>query len=143
MSGPSWHALLAPVPPEIVPRRGPVASPGILAGPEGGAIAGWEQLVFEMSAGATGLRIVLIVLDATGQAISASDLVLYRSGADIRQESLGGRLTPEGGFQGTRWHTVGRESAESDDTELQSTPRTPTAEEAQSMMALVADLVRR
>jgi hypothetical protein len=99
-----------------------------------------------MSAGAAGLRIVLIVLDATGRAISASDTVLYRSGADpadVRQESLGGRLTPEGTFKGTRWHTVGWESPESDDVQLQSTPGEPTDEEAQQLTALVAELVRR
>jgi hypothetical protein len=150
-----WHALLAPVPFETVPRRQPVGSPEVLASPAGAAIAGWEQLVFEMSAGAAGLRVVLIVLDATGRPISASDTVLYRSGgpaeeiaragapADIRQESLGGRFEPGGTFNGTRWHTVGREPAEDEDVQWQSTPREPSIEEAQALLALVADLVQR
>ena len=74
-----WHALLAPIPPDVIPKRQPVASPEILAEPYGAAIAGWEQLTVELSAGSAGLRHVLVVLDATGQPISASDTVLYRS----------------------------------------------------------------
>src|SRR5688500_5756145 len=51
-----WHALLAPIPADAVVSRKPVASPEILATPEGAAIAGWEQLTIELSAGAVGLR---------------------------------------------------------------------------------------
>jgi len=39
-SRPPWHALLAPLPADAVPRRQPVASPGILATPAGAALAG-------------------------------------------------------------------------------------------------------
>jgi len=51
----------------VIPRRQPVASPEILAKPEGAAITGWEQLTVDLSAGAARLRIVMVVLDATGQ----------------------------------------------------------------------------
>jgi hypothetical protein len=111
-----WYALLAPIPAEVIPKRQPVASPEILASPYGAAIAGWEQLTVELSADAAGLRHVLVVLDATGQPISISDTVLYRS--EIRtsseaagpsssaeyqfyQESIGGRIEKDGSFKGT------------------------------------------
>jgi hypothetical protein len=46
-----WHALFAALPADVVPLRKPVASPEILARPEGAAIAGWEQLMVHISAG--------------------------------------------------------------------------------------------
>jgi hypothetical protein len=105
---PAWHALLAPLPVDVTPRRRFVASPEVLATPAGAAIAGWEQLSIDLSAGAAGLRHVLVVLDGTGQPINASDAVLYRAaltttgdteaGATIQyeHESIGGRLEPDG-----------------------------------------------
>src|SRR3954449_8245189 len=104
--GPPWHGLLAPLPREAVPVRQPVASPEVLAGPTGSALAGWEQLVLHLSAGAAGLRTILVVLDGDGTLLSASDAVLYRSaretgapqgpGADtILQMSVGGRFEPD------------------------------------------------
>lgn len=96
---PSWHALFAPLPADAVPRRQPVGTPEVLATPTGAAIAGWDQIVIDLSAGGAGLRVVHLVLDGDGRVISASDMVLYRSpeaGPDdpatveIRQESVGG-----------------------------------------------------
>lgn len=124
-----WHALCALLPPEVIPRRQSVASPAVLATPEGAAIAGWEQLTVELSAGRAGLRHAMVVLDATGQPISASDTVLYRlevprtshvgeplspieNALAFSQESVGGRIEPDGTFRGTRWHTVGVETVE-------------------------------
>jgi hypothetical protein len=121
-----WHALLAPLPEDVIVRRQPVGSPEVLATPEGAAIAGWEQLTVELSAGLAGLRHVLVVLDATGQPISASDTALYRVGvskteqdadtpsesvlsAEFYQESIGGRFETDGTFRGTRWQTVGED----------------------------------
>ena len=78
VSRPSWHQLLAPLPADAVPQRGPVASPEVLAGPDGRAIAGWEQLTLNLSAGAIGLRTILVVLDAGGTPISANDGILSR-----------------------------------------------------------------
>ena len=37
-----WHALLAPLPNDVIVRRQPVASPEVLSTPEAAAIAGWE-----------------------------------------------------------------------------------------------------
>jgi hypothetical protein len=45
----AWHALLAPLPPDAIPTRQPVAPPEILARPESASIAGWRQLVVHLS----------------------------------------------------------------------------------------------
>lgn len=153
---PAWHALFAPLPADAVPRRGPVGPPEVLAKPEGAAIAGWEQLVIELSAGPAGLRIAMVVLDGAGQPISASDMVLYRtpitgaigadsSGQDIEyiQESVGGRLEPDGTFRGTRWRTVGRAPADAEDPQLEATPSEPSAGDVAGIKALVADILSR
>lgn len=153
-----WHALLAPIPPDVIPKRQPVASPEILAQPYGAAIAGWEQLTVELSAGSAGLRHVLVVLDATGQPISASDTVLYRSELpapreaakssssveyEFYQESIGGRIENDGSFRGTRWRTQGIETDPDSESRMQSTPSEPSAEDAAGIQALVTELVRR
>lgn len=146
---PGWHALLAPLPVGAVPRRQPVGSPEVLATPQGAAIAGWEQLTIELSAGADGLRHVLVVLDAAGQPISASDTVLYRREipqrrlVELRQESLGGRLELDGSFRGTRWTSVAVESPEGDELPWESTPSEPSADDVVSIKALVADVMGR
>jgi hypothetical protein len=152
-----WHALLAPIPADVIPKRQPVASPEVLAGPDGAAIAGWEQLTVELSAGAAGLRHILVVLDARGQPISASDTVLYRvervrgEAADLfspaecefYQESIGGRIEQDGSFRGTRWRTHGIETAPESEPQMESTPSEPSAQDAVRIEALVSELVRR
>ncbi len=157
---PPWHALLAPLPDDAILRRQPVAPPEILATPEGASIAGWEQVTIDLSAGPAGLRNVLVVLDATGRPISASDAVLYHSepmqeaGAngspsppapDIewRHESLGGRIEEDGSFLGTRWRSVGVEHPGEDEPRMNHEPSEPTAEEVAGLLALVAEVMRR
>jgi hypothetical protein len=152
---PPWHALLAPLPVEMIPRRRLVGSPEILATPAGAAIAGWEQLTIELSAGAAGLRHVLVVLDGTGQPISASDAVLYRSEVtrdgdadadaliEYRHESIGGRLEPDGAFAGTRWRSVAVASVDEDEPQFQSTSASPSTAEVTGLKALVEDMLRR
>ncbi|MDH4044796.1 MAG: hypothetical protein OEY20_04495 [Gemmatimonadota bacterium] len=146
-----WHTLLAPLPADAVPRRGPVAPAAITGAPEGAAIAGWEQLTLELSAGTAGLRAVLVVLDQAGQPIAASDRVLYRidHGAagdgrtEYRHATIGGRFETDGTFRGTRWHTVSSESAAGEELENRSTPSTPTAADVTALEAIVADILRR
>ena len=154
-----WHSLLAPLPHEAILCRKPVAPPEVLATPEGAAIAGWEQLTIELSAGAAGLRHILVVLDASGQPISAGDTVLYciekwrtdpaadaqqtpQRYVEILQESIGGRIEPDGAFNGTRWRTVGIETDE-EEPQLESTPSVPSATDVAAMKALVAEVIRR
>lgn len=146
---PAWHALLAPLPDDAVARRRPVGSPEILATPHGSAIAGWEQLTVDLSAGAGGLRIILVVLDGDGRPISASDAVLYRipdeTSAAVRllHESIGGRIEPDGTFRGTYWRAEGTEPAEGEEPQWDMTHSEPTAAHISGLMALVADVVRR
>jgi hypothetical protein len=158
--GPAWHELLAPLPADALPRRQRVAPPVILATPEGSAIAGWEQLTIHLSAGSIGLRHVMVVVDADGQPISASDTVLYRcevreDGAAVDQRSspegpveffqecVGGRIEQDGTFRGTRWHTVPVETPKGSDPRLESTPSQPSAADVIGIKALVAEVLRR
>jgi hypothetical protein len=149
-----WHALLAPLPADAAPRRQPVASPAVLASPEGRAVAGWEQLVLYLSAGAAGSRTILVVLDAGGTLLSAGDAVLYRSGLNnpspppenepalIRQESVGGRFEPDGSFHGTRWQSVTIDRGEAE-LDWESTSREPTPEDVDALRQLVTEVIRR
>jgi hypothetical protein len=141
---PSWHALFAPLPADAVPRRQPVAPPEVLATPAGAAIAGWEQLVLDLSAGGTAMRVVHVVLDGDGRPISASDMVFYRTGpAEIRQESVGGRFEADGSFRGTRWLTAGPEPADDEPPDWESTPSEPSAADVAALRALVDEMLRR
>jgi hypothetical protein len=138
---PAWHALLGPLPADAVPDRQPVASAEVLAGPTGWAVAGWEQLV---------------VLDASGVLLSASDAVLYRTGlsggpppADgaaptvLLQLSVGGRFEADGSFHGTRWHSVAVESGREEEPEWESTPSAPSADDVEGLQTVVAEMIRR
>jgi hypothetical protein len=149
---PSWHALFAPLPADAVPRRQPVGTPEVLATPTGAAIAGWEQIVIDLSAGGAGLRVVHVVLDGEGRVISASDMVLYRSPeagpgdpatVEIRQESVGGRFEANGSFRGTRWLAVGSEPEADEAPDWVMTPSEPSEADVAGLRALVADILRR
>jgi hypothetical protein len=114
-------------------------------------IAGWSSVALELSAGAAGLRIVQVLVDQQGQPLSASDHVLYRSTppndrsapAHIEQESIGGRIEPDGSFRGTCWRVVGPEPAEGEEPQWTMAPRAPTDEEIATLRILVAELLRR
>ena len=126
-----------------------MAPPEILARPEGAAVAGWQQLVLHLSEVPTGSRTVLVLLDADGRPISASDDVLYRieqpdGMVRFEMESVGGRLEPDGRFLGTRWRSVSVQRENEDDaTPLEATPSTPSDEDVAAIKALVAEVVRR
>jgi hypothetical protein len=151
-----WHALFAPLPSGARPLRRPVASPEQIAAGTAGPIAGWEALSLELSAGAAGMRVVLVTLDERGEPISASDLVLHRrerprapdaSDADAvveyRQETVGGRLERDGSVRATRWDTVTVETLDGDPLESAATPSAPSAAELAALRALAAEMVRR
>jgi hypothetical protein len=148
---PPWHALLAALPPDARPIRKAIGPAEMLGSAEAAAIAGWQNLSLNLSAGAHGLRHLLIVLDETGRAIAASDHVLlhWADPADpsapwqMRQESIGGRLEPDGRFLGTCWTVIGAEPREDEEPVWESTPRTPTDEEAAALRTLVAEIVAR
>jgi hypothetical protein len=141
---PAWHVLLGPLPADAVPRRQPVGTPEILATSAGAAIAGWEQLVLDLSAGAAGLRVIHVLVDGEGRLLSASDMVLYRSAdAEMRQESVGGRFEADGSFHGARWLTMGLEPEGDAPPAWTSTPSEPTAADVIALGALVAEMLRR
>ena len=154
-SRPPWHALLAALPADAVPTRKPVASPEVLAGPNGWAVAGWEQLSIHLSAGLGGLRHILVVLDAGGTLLSASDAVLYRTGlsgepppedvdspATILQMSVGGRFEEDGSFHGTRWQSVAVDRGE-EELDWESMPSAPSPADVESLRLLVTEVIRR
>ncbi len=145
---PAWHALLAPLPADAAPIRRPVAPPEVLSTLAGSSIAGWEQIVVHLSDPNRGLRIVVVVVDASGMPVSASDGIFLRIDGDppeVRHESLGGRFEPDGRFLGTHWLSVGPDPG--DDVgappPLHSTPSAPTPDQVAGLRALVADLLRR
>jgi hypothetical protein len=154
LSGPAWHALLGPLPSGAVPLRKPVAPPEVLAGPNGWAVAGWEQLVLHLSAGAAGSRTIQVVLDAGGTLLSAGDNVLYRTGlseaapppddapALIRHESVGGRFELDGSFHGTRWQSVAVDRGE-EELDWESTPSEPSPDDVTGLRTVVTELIRR
>ena len=110
------------------------------------AIKGWEQLSVELSAGAAGLRHVLVLLDAEGTPVSAGDWVMYCSGDPVQylHENVGGRLEPDGGFLGTRWRTVAVDVPGKDEPETKEMASSePTAGDVASLKALVQEVLRR
>lgn len=118
----------------------------------GAAIAGWEQIVLDLSAGTAGLRVVHVVLDGAGRVISASDMVLYCSpetgpddlaAVEIRQESVGGRFEADGSFRGTRWLTVGPDPEADEAPDWAMTPSVPSEADVTALRVLVADLLER
>jgi hypothetical protein len=150
----TWHALLGPLPPDAAPERQPVAPPEVAASPTGWAVAGWEQLVLHLSAGAAGSRTILVVLDAGGELLSGGDNVLYRSGlsdtsppaedapALIRQENIGGRFESDGSFHGTRWHSVAVDRGE-EELDWESSRSEPSPEDVAGLRIVVGELMRR
>jgi hypothetical protein len=154
VAGVPWHELLASLPADAVPRRQPIAAPEVLARPEAAAIADWQQLVVELSAGSAGLRILLVVLDGSGRPISASDAVLRtetvsdlgdNASVAVRHvhENIGGRLEADGSFRGTRWRTISVDTDSGAREIQQSTPSEPSAADAEQLKALVEEIVRR
>ena len=132
---PPWHELLAPLPGDALVRRKPVSD----------KLPGWESLSVELSAGAAGLRHLLVTLE-NGTPISAGDWVLFCTGNPVqyRHESIGGRIETDGTFNGTRWRTVAIEVPGQDDPETRETVRSqPTAEETAMLKALVREIVER
>ena len=129
-----------------MPTRRPVAPPEVLSRPEGAAIAGWEQVVLHLSDPCRGLRTVLVVLDAAGVPISASDSVFFKIDGDppmLRHESIGGRIEADGRFLGTHWISEGPDPGEDEEANLASTPRAPSDDEIATLRVLVDEMLHR
>lgn len=138
--------MFAPLPGDAVVRRAPVLSAGLADKPQSAAIAGWESITVELSAGAAGLRHAMVTLDASGTPVSAGDWVLYCSGKPVKyvHENVGGRIQPDGTFLGTRWRSVALEVPGSEEPETKETVRSePSAEDVAALMRLVRELLSR
>jgi len=145
-SRPDWHKLFAPLPKSAVVQRKPVLSAELAGKPESAAVAGWQSLTVELSAGAGGLRHVMVTLDGSGAPISAGDWVLYCSGNPVQyvHENVGGRIQPDGSFLGTRWRSVAVEVAGQEEPEVKETASSaPTPEDVAAIQALVKEVLRR
>jgi hypothetical protein len=132
----AWHALFAPLPEDAVVRRTLVAE----------KLPGWQNLTVELSAGAAGMRHVMVTLDANGTPVSAGDWVMYCSGKPVQylHENVGGRLQPDGGFLGTRWRTLALDVPGSEETETKEMEQSePTEQDVAALKRLVAELLRR
>ena len=143
----TWHKLLSPIPEGTIVKSQPVASPELAATTDVSAIAGWRQLTCMMSAGADGLRHVLVVLDQTGRPISAGDHVLRCTPAGdgltrYEHESVGVRLEEDGTFNGTyHWMVLVGPDADEQSEPVQASSRRPTPEETQALKDIVAVMV--
>jgi hypothetical protein len=138
--------LFAPLPEDAVVRRAPVLPAELAGNPGSEAIAGWESITVELSAGAAGLRHAMVTLDASGTPVSAGDWVLYCSGKPVEyvHENVGGRIQPDGTFLGTRWRSVAVEVPGSEELETKETVRSePSAEDIAGLMRLVRELLGR
>ena len=127
-------------------RCKPVVSAELARKPESAAVAGWESLTVDLSAGAAGSRHVMVTLDAQGVPIAASDWVLHSSGEprEYVHENLGGRIEIDGTFRGTRWRTVMIEAPDSDEPQPRETVRSdPTPEDVEALLRVVHELLSR
>lgn len=149
---PSWLSLLAPLPPDVKPLRGSVASAEQLAQGTAGPIAGWQSVTVNLSEPDCGLRHVLITLDETGTLLSAGDHVMMvsqttRDGKTFTvsaHESVGGRYAADGAFNGTRWITrIEQEKGADDDGVTTSTPSKPSDDDIAALNRIVADMMSR
>ena len=145
-STPDWHRLLAPLPADAKVRRKPVLPEDLAHKSESKAIAGWESLTVELSAGKAGLRHLMVTLDAAGTPISAGYWVLHCAGSpmEYRHENIGGRIQPDGSFLGTCWRSLAVDVPGKEEPEhRQSEQADPQPEQVRALMALVAEILRR
>ena len=149
---PAWHALFAPIPDDAVVERKPVASPALIESGQADAIAGWNSISVHLSDVGSGLRHVLITLDANDRLLSASDMVLFerkehRGGQVMTiydHENIGGRFEEDGSFRGTRWVTVTEQVGDDEEhAHTTSLPSPPSASDVASLRAVVDAVLKR
>jgi len=99
----------------------------------------------------SGGRHAMVVLDAAGRVVSASDWVYTRAESVVDgqrvvtfvHDNVGGRFEEGGTFRGTRWHSEIEEADEGHEIRNEMTPYQPTADEEAALRALVAEMLRR
>jgi len=68
-------------------------------------LAGWRQIQLVFGDAATVLRVIVALYDSAGRPGMVSDLVAVAGRQ--RQDSVGARMEPDGGIQGTHWLVEG------------------------------------
>jgi hypothetical protein len=145
----AWHALLAPLPATAAPTRRELAPASSSEDAATSPIAGWSQLVVDLSAGPAGSRVILVVLDPNDTPLGASDLVYFRPvpadqpDSRHRQESIGGRFEEDGSFRGTCWLGMATGPAEGHDLRWELTPGEPLPVQVAALRSLVASVLAR
>jgi hypothetical protein len=144
---PSWHALLAPFPTTATPRLRRLGPESPAPDDPASAIAGWSELVLDLSAGPAGARVIHVVLDPHNRPLAASDLVYFRpqpaNNPDSyhQQQSIGGRFEEDGSFRGTCWIGTATGPADADDLHWTLTPSEPREEQVTALRSLVASVL--
>jgi hypothetical protein len=150
--GPSWLALLAPLPEQALVERKAVASAQQIADGTAGPIAGWQNVTVHLSEPEFGLRHLQITLDADGRLLAGGDhvMVVRRTTPDgitatlTEHESVGGRFDDDGAFRGTHWRTTLESGPDSDDSITKSAEsRGPTEREIAALRILIAEILKR
>jgi len=146
---PAWHALLAPLPPNATPTRRRIGPERSSPDAPDSAIAGWSELVLDLSVGHTGSRVIQVVLDPTDRPLAASDMVYFRPvpadrpDSQHRQESIGGRFEEDGSFRGTCWIGTATGPAEDERLQWDLTPSQPIEEQVAALRRLVTSVMAR
>jgi hypothetical protein len=149
---PTWHALLAPLPDDVVVDRKPVVSAALVASGQADAIAGWDHISVILSDPPRGLRHILITLDESGTLLSANDAVLFhreeQRGGELwniyDHENVGGRFEADGSFRGTRWRSRTEHLGDDDEPNARSSvPSAPSADDEARLRVLVAWILAR
>lgn len=118
-----WLALLAPLPAEGGEWRQETRADE--------ALPGWTQVSLVLGDGVTGMRVLTAMFDRDGRPGSVSDLVAFDGGR--HQETVGGRIEPDGRLRATYWLTE----------DERHTPRKPTPEEEEGLRRIAAALRAR
>jgi hypothetical protein len=154
MPAPSWLSLLSPLPADVVPQRKPVASAEQIEKGTAGPIAGWQNVMVNLSEPDYGLRHVQVTLNENGQLLSGSDLVMFvrettPDGCEALltdHESIGGRFETDGSFRGTHWTMTLETGADGDDEQAvarRSESRPPAEEEIAALRRVIEDVLAR
>ena len=144
---PAWHVLLAPLPPDATPTRRRIGPEMSAPDAPDSAIAGWSELVLDLSAGPTGSRVIQVVLDPRDRLLAASDMVYFRPvpadrcDSRHRQESIGGRFEEDGSFRGTCWIGTATGPAEDENLQWDLTPSQPVEVEVAALRRLVTSVM--
>ena len=151
MPSPPWLELLSPLPGDAKPEKKPVASAQQIEQGTAGPIAGWHNIMVNLSDPGVGLRHIQITLDAAGTLLAGGDHVMFvretRPSGEViltDHESIGGRFEEDGSFRGTCWKNRLRVRPDSDESEpVSSESSAPTEDQIAALRQLIANVLGR